>query len=236
MLVTSENRVVLMGSGDVETGQGGSTIKEILRCSALGLIDVRIDAVVCNNSPNKVPGFYQNIEDHNREFGTHVKVHTINASRYPAAAGEVVAKGAQTLAEAQACVDLMDEACAKAYVQAGFMKKTVGALLEKIGLNGHPGPIENDQGFGLPGIDTKGLFGIHVQEKVIEEEYPYSGITIHEVTEDYDSGKIVAWYPVLVKPDDTPETLFVKVQIVEKSVTPGVIESYVHQLPGIQAA
>ncbi len=224
MTVSREHSVVLLGSGDVDSGEGGSTIKEILRCSALGLIAVKVDVVICNNSRRKVPGFYKKIDEHNQEFGEQVEVRTINRVGYPAVDTEEVEAGAQTLAEAQACADIIHEAGAGLFVQAGFMKKTVGALLEIDGLNTHPGPLENPQ--GIPGVDTKGLHGIDVQDAVLKRGYPYSAHTVHTVVRDYDSGQIVVWRPVLVRPDDTAKILFDRVQDVEKACLPFDIHNY----------
>jgi folate-dependent phosphoribosylglycinamide formyltransferase PurN len=224
MAETYEKSMILLGSGDKETGSGGSTIKELLDASALGLLGVGCRAVVCNNSPRIVPGFYEKVEEHNKKFGADVKVITVNSVRYPAADGEKVKDGAQTLAEAQACVDIMDEYGADFFGQAGFMKQTVGALMKKIGINTHPGPLENPD--GVPGVDTKGLHGIEVQEAVLERGYPYSAHTTHGVTADYDSGEIFAWRPVFVRPGDTPDVLFERVQIVEKACLPFDIKSF----------
>lgn len=234
MTVDHRHNVVLLGSGDTETGQGGSTIKEILRQSALGLIAVHVDVVICNNSRRRVPGFYEKVEQHNAEFGASVEVRTVNSFLYPATDDEAIKNGAQTLAEAQACADFMDETGAELFVQAGFMKRTVGALLDRDGLNFHPGPLENPR--GIPGVDTKGLHGIEVQEEVLRRDYPYSAVTIHKVTADYDAGSIVDWVPVTVRPGDTAGLLFGRVQDVEKAFAPSVIHQYLESQSSLHAA
>ncbi|HLB66839.1 MAG TPA: formyltransferase family protein [Candidatus Saccharimonadales bacterium] len=222
-----EYNVVLIGSGDTESGKGGSTIGEILRFSALGLIAVHVDVVICNNSERLVPGFYKKIKDHNNEFEAEVEVRKVNRTDYPPADDEEVEEGAQTLAEAKACADIFDDAEADVYALGGYMKKIVGQLLKKPGINTHPGPLENPD--GLPGVDTKGLHGIEVEEAVLDRGYPYSAHTAHEVVAEYDAGSILAWRPVLVRPGDTAQILFNRVQDVEKACYPRDIENYAFQ-------
>jgi phosphoribosylglycinamide formyltransferase-1 len=59
----------------------------------------------------------------------------------------------------------------------------------------------------LPSFGGKGCYGIHVHEKVIEAGVKITGVTVHFVNEDYDSGRIIAQSAVPVLPNDTPETL-----------------------------
>jgi len=222
-----EHRAILLGSGDPESGGGGSTVATLLQASAVGILPVEFVGIVCNNSEQKVPGFYEKIEDHNEQYGADIPIYTINGARYQATDGEIVEKGEQHAAEAQACIDVMDNHGADFYVAAGWMKKISGALLDRNGLNTHPGPLYPEGGMpegllpGIEGVDTKGLHGVHVQEVVLENGFPYSAHTSHEVIEEYDSGRIIGWRPVLVKPNDTPDTLFERVQIAEKA---GLIE------------
>ena len=43
----------------------------------------------------------------------------------------------------------------------------------------------------LPKYGGKGMFGMNVHKAIIENNEPYSGITIHLVNEFYDQGKIL---------------------------------------------
>ena len=53
----------------------------------------------------------------------------------------------------------------------------------------------------------------------------YSGCTVHYVTEELDSGKIIAQERVLISPSDTPDTLSRKVLEREHIIYPKTIES-----------
>nr|AGS54336.1 phosphoribosylglycinamide formyltransferase [uncultured bacterium contig00190] len=85
---------------------------------------------------------------------------------------------------------------------SGYMRKLPENIFEhfenKI-INIHPSL--------LPSFGGKGCYGIHVHEKVLEAGVKITGVTVHLVNKDYDSGKIIAQTPVPVLPNDTPETL-----------------------------
>ena len=55
------------------------------------------------------------------------------------------------------------------------------------------------------------MYGIHVHEAVIAAGEKESGVTIHFVDEQYDTGKILAQTRVPVISNDTPETLAARV-------------------------
>ncbi|MFC1564072.1 phosphoribosylglycinamide formyltransferase [candidate division KSB1 bacterium] len=87
-------------------------------------------------------------------------------------------------------------------VLAGYMKKIGGKIVEKYKnriLNIHPAL--------LPSFGGKGMYGLHVHEAVIEHGVKYSGVTVHLIDNDYDSGPIVLQKTVPVLDDDTPEIL-----------------------------
>jgi phosphoribosylglycinamide formyltransferase 1 len=91
-------------------------------------------------------------------------------------------------------------------VLAGYMKKlgpkTLAHFRGRI-LNIHPAL--------LPKFGGEGMYGIHVHEAVIAAGEEESGVTIHFVDEQYDTGAILAQTRVPVMPDDTPETLAARV-------------------------
>ena len=55
------------------------------------------------------------------------------------------------------------------------------------------------------------MFGINVHTAVIEAKEKETGVTIHRVNAEYDSGEIVAQTKVAVAEGDTPETLAARV-------------------------
>ena len=63
----------------------------------------------------------------------------------------------------------------------------------------------------LPKFGGKGMYGIHVHTAVIESGDAETGVTIHRVNAEYDSGEIVAQTTVPVLENDTPEILAARV-------------------------
>jgi phosphoribosylglycinamide formyltransferase-1 len=91
-------------------------------------------------------------------------------------------------------------------VLAGYMKKLGPKTLSHF-----RGRIVNVHPALLPKFGGEGMYGIHVHEAVIAAKEKESGVTIHFVDEQYDTGSILAQTRVPVKPDDTPETLAARV-------------------------
>ena len=59
----------------------------------------------------------------------------------------------------------------------------------------------------IPSFCGTGYYGLKVHEKVLERGAKVSGATVHFVDEGTDTGPIILQKPVLVRNDDTPETL-----------------------------
>lgn len=86
-----------------------------------------------------------------------------------------------------------------------------------------------------PAIDMKkyggaGFFGGNVHEAVLKAGEKETGCTIHYVTEDVDTGPIIAQAKVKIAPDDTVDTLKYKVQAEEKKLYPEVIRKLAKKL------
>ena len=76
----------------------------------------------------------------------------------------------------------------------------------------------------LPKYGGKGMYGMNVHRSVVENGDKESGITIHNVNEKYDEGKILFQAKTDVKPNDTPEEVAQKVHELEYKYFPSVIE------------
>lgn len=78
-------------------------------------------------------------------------------------------------------------------------------------INIHPAP--------LPEFGGKGMYGHFVHEAVLaayrKGKIAASAVSMHFVTEQYDDGPIFFRYPVLIRPDDTAETLQARVNKIE---------------------
>ena len=59
----------------------------------------------------------------------------------------------------------------------------------------------------IPSFCGTGYYGLKVHEKVLERGVRVSGATVHFVDEGTDTGPIILQKPVMIRDDDTPETL-----------------------------
>ena len=75
----------------------------------------------------------------------------------------------------------------------------------------------------LPKFGGKGMYGIHVQEAVLAAREKEAGCSVHYVSAEVDGGSIIAQATVKVEPDDTAETLSLRVQQAEKVLLPKVL-------------
>ena len=76
----------------------------------------------------------------------------------------------------------------------------------------------------LPKYGGKGMYGMNVHKAVLASKDKESGITIHQVNQDYDKGKIIFQATCPIMPKDTPETLAARVHELEYQHYPRVIE------------
>lgn len=104
---------------------------------------------------------------------------------------------------------------------AGYMRILTPVLIQPFlhkMLNVHPAL--------LPKFGGEGMYGHHVHEAVIKAKETESGATVHFVTEGVDAGPIVLQGSVKVHPNDTPETLAVKVLEVEHLLYPEAVRLF----------
>lgn len=76
----------------------------------------------------------------------------------------------------------------------------------------------------LPAFGGAGMWGMHVHRAVLEAGVDTSGLTVHFVAEDYDTGSILAQWPVPVLPDDDAETLARRILRVEHALYPEAVD------------
>ena len=93
---------------------------------------------------------------------------------------------------------------------AGYMK-----MLHVSVLNKYNNRIFNIHPALLPKFGGKGMYGMNVHNAVINAGETETGVTIHRVNAEYDSGEIVAQTKVPVIENDTPESLAARVLVRE---------------------
>ncbi len=115
------------------------------------------------------------------------------------------------------------------YVMLSGWLKPVRGLDPARTVNIHPGP--------LPQFGGRGMYGHHVHESVMAAyhrgEITQSAVTMHFVTDPpgddpYDKGPIAQMIRVEIQPDDTPETLALRVNACEHTWQSLVLNWIVH--------
>ncbi len=106
-------------------------------------------------------------------------------------------------------------------VMGGFLKRVkIPGDFENRVINIHPSLI--------PSFCGQGNYGSRVHQAIIDYGCKISGCTVHFVDDQYDHGPIIAQETVVVKPEDTPETLAARVFERECQLYPTVINSIAH--------
>jgi len=75
----------------------------------------------------------------------------------------------------------------------------------------------------LPAFGGPGMYGRHVHEAVLKAGARITGPTVHFVEAAYDTGAIIAQWPVPVHGNDTPETLAARVLMAEHFLYPQIV-------------
>ena len=119
----------------------------------------------------------------------------------------------------RAIADVMKKHAVDVILLAGYTKRlgpeTIAEFEGRI-LNIHPAL--------LPKFAGKGMYGMSVHDAVIASGDTESGVTVHVVDTEYDSGPIVAESRVSVKPTDTPQALAERVLAREHEFVPQVLQ------------
>ena len=107
-------------------------------------------------------------------------------------------------------------------ILAGFLLKIPNVIIDsfmKRIINIHPSL--------LPEFGGKGMYGMNVHKAVFNAKKKQTGITIHEVTPEYDKGRIIFQAKCELLEDDKPKDIQKKIQKLEHKFYPIVIENYI---------
>ena len=116
----------------------------------------------------------------------------------------------------EAIFDACDACRADLVVMAGFLHLVcIPSRFAGRVINIHPSL--------LPAFGGKGFHGMHVHRAVIERGCTISGCTVHLVDDEYDHGRILLQRAVPVLPDETPDSLAVRVFAAECEALPEAI-------------
>lgn len=127
-----------------------------------------------------------------------------------------------TFRESEEVLNWLKEKSITHIVLAGFMWLVPDYLIKSFS-----GKIINIHPALLPKFGGKGMYGMHVHEAVKTASEKETGITIHEVNEHYDEGKVLFQATCPVVGTDTPEEIAQKVHALEYAHYPRVIEEWI---------
>ena len=113
-------------------------------------------------------------------------------------------------------------------ILAGYMKK-LGPLV----LNHFKGRIINIHPSLLPKYGGKGMYGTFVHQEVIKSKEKFTGISIHIVEAEYDSGPIIAQIKIPISIDETTESLSKKISNIEHKFYVETIQQIIKNRLGI---
>jgi len=170
----------------VFASHGGTDMQAIIDGCKSGAIDAEVALIISNNSDSMA------LERARREKIDHFHLSAKKCGSEDALQDKILS--------------LLEEYRIDMIFLAGYMRKLGTRILDK-----YHNRVFNIHPALLPKYGGKGMYGIHVHEAVIEAGDPVSGVTIHRVNSQYDSGDIVAQAEVPVLPGDDAETLAARV-------------------------
>lgn len=106
-----------------------------------------------------------------------------------------------------------------AILLAGYL-----SLIPSVLIKAFPHRIINLHPALLPKFGGKGMYGRKVHEAVYAAGEKETGITIHEVDEEYDHGAVLFQARTEITSEDTPATIEEKVRVLEYMHLPHVVE------------
>ncbi len=214
-------RVAILASGE------GTTAEAFIKASVDGKINAQAELIISNNQN---AGIFGRIATLNKKYGLNIESVYISKQNYPATDDEDLRPGEQTKAEEQAILKTLSAKNFDAIALMGYMKKVGPQLVYEFGWRpGYKSPYQARMLNTHPGLlpATKGLYGIHVQEYVLENKLDHAGQTLHIVAEDYDEGPQVVEHKIIVRNNETPDELFKKIKRIEKKFLPKDIDNFI---------
>ncbi len=117
--------------------------------------------------------------------------------------------------------EALDHAICRALSEHGADLVLLAGYMKKLGretLATFRGRIVNTHPALLPKFGGQGMYGLHVHRAVLAAGERTSGVSVHLVDAEYDTGPVIAQSEVPVEPGDTPESLAARVQAREREL------------------
>lgn len=219
---------------------GGTTFQAVADAIHDGLAGFDIGLVITDHHD---AGVLDKAAAVNRRYGFDIRTEIINKKRYP---GDAQGRG-QTRQEAEALLDALEKHRIDHLALMGCLRIIAAQVIDVWGWK--PEYAQKDpehRGMYLarmsnthPGIlpATTDTYGIHTQEKVLELGLKETAHTFHVVAAGVDTGPTIAenrvrvfapqHYPAQIA--DTPETLFARVQRIEKAHLPLDLDAFLKE-------
>lgn len=179
----------------------GSNVRAVIKAMDDGALASRAGIIISNNSTSGIAGFA-------REFQIPFKHLSGKTNATMESLDHAVCNSLR-----EHNVDLV--------LVLGYMKKA-GPLTRQA----FDGRIFNIHPALLPKFGGQGMYGNRVHEAVIESGDRITGVTVHAVTEEYDTGPIVAQRTVPVEVGDTAAALAERVLTVEHQLIVDVVRGF----------
>jgi phosphoribosylglycinamide formyltransferase-1 len=176
----------------VLASHNGTNLQAMIDAHDNGKLDAKIAVVISNNSKS---GALERARKHR------IKYYHLSNKTHP---------DINSLDEA--ICNALEEAAVDIVFLAGYMKK-----LGRLTLTRFKGKILNTHPALLPKFGGKGMFGINVHKAVIKSGEKESGVSIHIVDTEYDTGSVIRQCKVKVYNQDTPELLCERVLKCERN-------------------
>lgn len=170
----------------VFASHGGSDLQAIIDGCKGGQIDAKVSVVISNNANSMA------LKRAEREKISHYYLSVKQLGTEEVLAEEILK------ALEKYSIDMI--------FLAGYMRMLHVSILDR-----YHNRIFNIHPALLPKFGGKGMYGMNVHNAVIEAKERESGVTIHRVNAEYDSGEIVAQTIVPVLNNDTAEILAARV-------------------------
>jgi phosphoribosylglycinamide formyltransferase-1 len=177
----------------------GTTLQAVIDACEAGALDGQVVAVIGNNSG---VGAAERAARHGIAF-----VHLSGATHPDPAALDAAIRDALFAADP----DIV--------LLAGYMKKLGPSTLASFG-----GRVINTHPSLLPLHGGQGMYGRRVHAAVIAAGEATSGISVHLVDGDYDTGRVIARYEIAVEPGDDADSLATRVQSHERPFLVAVLQ------------
>jgi phosphoribosylglycinamide formyltransferase-1 len=176
----------------------GTTAQAVIDACAAGRIDGEVVLIVSNNPGAPV------LE---RAAAAGIASRQLSGRTHP-----------QPGALERAMLDALAAAGATHVLAAGYMKKLPPGVVAA-----YAGRIYNTHPALLPAYGGQGMYGDRVHAAVLADGQTRSGATVHLVTDEYDSGPIVAAVEVAVLARDDVESLGARVRAAERELVVEVL-------------